>query len=358
MNTYNRNMNGVQVMNFSIPGRFLLFLLATVLIAACAQDSGDEPNAVSSTDTAVHDAEVASGAMSDVLARGETVYLANCAACHQPSGQGLAGAFPPLAQSDFLAGNRREVLQAALFGLSGPITVNGQDYNGVMPSMGYLTDQELADAITYVFSSWGNSLAAVTVDEVAALRAELGQQDRAAGERHTGATEGELRYRGAPSAISADDTRQVMDAGGPVLSEAEYAMATQLYFERCAGCHGVLRKGATGKPLTPDITTQKGHEYLEALITYGSPAGMPNWGTSGELSEDQIDVMARFLQQEPPAPPEFGMAEMKASWKVLVAPDDRPTAPQHDRNIGTYFSVTLRDAGKVAIIVGVTKEIV
>jgi nitrite reductase (NO-forming)/hydroxylamine reductase len=358
MNTYNRNMNGVQVMNFSIPGRFLLFLLATVLIAACAQDSGDEPNAVSSTDTAVHDAEVASGAMSDVLARGETVYLANCAACHQPSGQGLAGAFPPLAQSDFLAGNRREVLQAALFGLSGPITVNGQDYNGVMPSMGYLTDQELADAITYVFSTWGNSLAAVTVDEVAALRAELGQQDRAAGERHTGATEGELRYRGAPSAISADDTRQVMDAGGPVLSEAEYAMATQLYFERCAGCHGVLRKGATGKPLTPDITTQKGHEYLEALITYGSPAGMPNWGTSGELSEEQIDIMARFLQQEPPAPPEFGMADMKASWKVLVAPDDRPTAPQHDRNIGNYFSVTLRDAGQVAIIDGDTKEIV
>jgi nitrite reductase (NO-forming)/hydroxylamine reductase len=269
----------------------------------------------------------------------------------------LAGAFPPLAQSDFLQGNRQEVMQAALFGLSGPITVNGQDYNGVMPSMGYLADEDLAAVLTYVFSSWGNTGSAVSVEEVAALRAELGE-DRATGERHTGATEGELRYRGTPSAIAPEDTRQMMGAGGPVLSEAEYATATELYFQRCAGCHGVLRKGATGKPLTPDITTEKGTDYLKALITYGSPAGMPNWGSSGELTEAEIDIMARFLQQEPPAPPEFGMAEMQASWDVVIPPEDRPTEPQHDRNIDNFFSVTLRDAGQVAIIDGDTKEIV
>jgi len=62
----------------------------------------------------------------------------------------------------------------------------------------------------------------------------------------------------------------------PTLSAQEYDTSTRLYFERCAGCHGVLRKGATGKPLTPDITRPKGTEYLKALITYGSPAGMPN----------------------------------------------------------------------------------
>ena len=67
------------------------------------------------------------------------------------------------------------------------------------------------------------------------MRAELGQQDRAAGDRQTGATEGELRYQGTPSPIAAEDTRQVMGAGGPQLNEEEYAMATQLYFERCAG---------------------------------------------------------------------------------------------------------------------------
>ncbi|RLA28999.1 MAG: hypothetical protein DRR15_16715, partial [Gammaproteobacteria bacterium] len=100
-------------------------------LQACAQES--DPQSAAGSDTAVHDAEVAAGTVGDVAAAGEAVFLANCAACHQPTGQGLPGAFPPLAQSDFLLGNRQEVMQAALFGLSGPITVNGQDYNGVMP---------------------------------------------------------------------------------------------------------------------------------------------------------------------------------------------------------------------------------
>jgi nitrite reductase (NO-forming)/hydroxylamine reductase len=342
-------------MNFA---KIIAFAALLIVVQACTPETGSEGTTAVSDDTVVHEAEVASGQMSETLANGETVYNANCAACHQPTGQGLAGAFPPLAGSDFLAGDRKQVLSAALFGLSGPITVNGQDYNGVMPSMGYLTNAELAAALSYVFTSWGNTGSAVSVEEVATLRVELGQEDRAAGERHTGATEGELRYRGTPSAISPEDTRQIMGAEGPVLSEAEYASATQTYFERCAGCHGVLRKGATGKPLTPDITNEKGTDYLKALITYGSPAGMPNWGSSGELSETQIDIMARFLQQEPPAPPEFGMPEMRESWTVIVAPEDRPTEPQHDRNIENFFSVTLRDAGQVAIIDGDTKEIV
>jgi nitrite reductase (NO-forming)/hydroxylamine reductase len=292
------------------------------------------------------------------MAAGEGVYLANCAACHQPTGVGLAGAFPPLADSDFLLGDRKQVMSAALFGLQGPITVNGVDYNGVMPSLGHLTNEDLAAALTYVFGSWGNDGAAVSVAEVAALRVELGQEDRAAGSRHVGTTEGELTYEGAPTAMTGAEARQILTPGSPVLSEGEFATATQLYFERCAGCHGVLRKGATGKPLTPDITTEKGTEYLKALITYGSPAGMPNWGTSGEMSPEQIDIMARFLQQEPPAPPEFGMPEMQASWNVLVAPEDRPSEPQHDRNIENFFAVTLRDSGEVAIIDGDSKEIV
>jgi nitrite reductase (NO-forming)/hydroxylamine reductase len=326
--------------------------------AACSQNNSEQAATATSSDTAVHQAEVAQGQMGDVMARGEAVFLGTCAACHQPTGVGLPGAFPPLAGSDYLQGDRKQVMSAALFGLSGPITVNGVEYNGVMPSAGYLPDQDLADALTYVLNSWGNSGAAVSVAEVTALRSELGQEDRAAGERHTGTSEGVLRYRGAPSAITAEDTRQVMGVGGPVLSAEEYQMATEIFFQRCAGCHGVLRKGATGKPLTPDITVAKGTEYLKALITYGSPAGMPNWGSSGELTEQQIDVMARFLQQEPPAPPEFGMAEMKASWNVMVAPEDRPTEPQHDRNIDNFFAVTLRDAGQVAIIDGDTKEVV
>ena len=146
-------------------------------------------------------------------------------------------------------------------------------------------------------------------------------------------------------------------ADDPVMTQEEFQKATTIYFERCAGCHGVLRKGATGKPLTPDLTRENGYDYLKNFITYGSPAGMPNWGTSGDLDEATVDMMARYLLLEPPAPPEFGMPEMMASWKVLVKPEDRPTKKMNDIDIDNLFSVTLRDAGKVALIDGATYEI-
>lgn len=349
--------------------RVLLTVAVTIIVIAlqaCSQDSSaptaqaDNPATTSTQpqDAMVHSAETAQGQLATVTDLGREVYNANCAACHQPDGRGLTGAFPPLADSDYLQGDRKQVLAAALFGLSGPITVNGVEYNAVMPSMGYLEDAQLAAALTYVFMSWGNNGTAVSVQEVAALRQELGQEDRATGSRHTGTTEGELRYQGTPSSISAAQTRQIKSTEGPTLTDAEYAMSTQIYFERCAGCHGVLRKGATGKALTPDVTLPKGTDYLKALITYGSPAGMPNWGSSGELTAQQIDAMARFLQQEPPAPPEFGMPEIRNSWKVIVAPENRPSTPQHQRNVDNFFAVTLRDAGQVAIIDGDTKEVV
>lgn len=174
--------------------------------------------------------------------------------------------------------------------------------------------------------------------------------------KHPGTTPGELRYKGAP--IPELEAEQVITPGAPALSEAEWELAKQIYFDRCAGCHGVLRKGATGKPLTPDITQERGTDYLKVFINFGSPAGMPNWGSSGALTEEQVDIMARFLQNAPPQPPEFGMAEMKASWKVLVPVSDRPTQKMNDLDIENLFSVTLRDAGQVALIDGGTKEIV
>ena len=145
--------------------------------------------------------------------------------------------------------------------------------------------------------------------------------------------------------------------GDPVMTQEEFQTGTKIYFERCAGCHGVLRKGATGKPLTTDITRENGYEYLQSFITYGSPAGMPNWGTSGELSEAEVDLMARYLLLEPPAPPEYGMAEMRNSWKVLVAPEDRPTEKMNDIDIDNLMSVTLRDAGQIALIDGASHKI-
>jgi len=145
--------------------------------------------------------------------------------------------------------------------------------------------------------------------------------------------------------------------GVPVLTTEEFAKANKIYFERCAGCHGVLRKGATGKPLTPKITKELGFDYLQTFITYGSPAGMPNWGTSGILSKDDINLMARYLLNDPAVPPEFGMAEMKKTWKVLIKPEDRPKKKMNDWDIDNLFSVTLRDAGEIALIDGTSYEI-
>ncbi|MCV2890264.1 cytochrome D1 domain-containing protein [Ruegeria aquimaris] len=145
--------------------------------------------------------------------------------------------------------------------------------------------------------------------------------------------------------------------GDPVMTQEEYNIGNKIYFERCAGCHGVLRKGATGKPLTTDITRDVGYEYLRDFITYGSPAGMPNWGTSGEMSEEEIDIMARYILLDPASPPEFGMAEMRETWKVLVAPEDRPTEKMNDIDIDNLFSVTLRDSGQVALIDGANYKI-
>ncbi len=175
---------------------------------------------------------------------------------------------------------------------------------------------------------------------------------------HPGTPEEELRYKGAPVPIKPEEAETVITPKAPPLTAAQFDRAKQIYFERCAGCHGVLRKGATGKPLTPDITLPKGTDYLKVFIDYGSPAGMPNWGTSGQLSKDDIEVMAKFLQHEPPQPPEWGLKEMKASWKVLVPPKKRPKKQENKVNLSNLFSVTLRDSGEVALIDGDTKKIV
>jgi nitrite reductase (NO-forming)/hydroxylamine reductase len=175
--------------------------------------------------------------------------------------------------------------------------------------------------------------------------------------QHPGTTESEMVYKGAPSAVDPATTKDLIGGEGPAMTTEEFATGKKIFFERCAGCHGVLRKGATGKPLTTDKTRQLGTPYLSAMITYGSPAGMPNWGTSGDLTEAEIDLMARYLQHEPPMPPEYGMKEMKETWKVLVPPEQRPTKQMNSLNLENLFSVTLRDAGQIALIDGDSKEI-
>ncbi len=169
----------------------------------------------------------------------------------------------------------------------------------------------------------------------------------------------EQAYRGAGgSPLQPGDVKMMTTPGAPDMAQEDFNKATEIYFQRCAGCHGVLRKGATGKALTTDLTQEKGLEYLKAFITYGSPAGMPNWGTSGDLTENEVEMMAKYIMHEPPVPPEFGMDKMKETWEVMVPPEERPTEQMNDLELENLFSVTLRDAGQIALIDGDSKEIV
>lgn len=102
---------------------------------------------------------------------GETVFKTNCMACHQENGEGIPQSFPPLAKSDYLNADKIRAIKTITGGRQGPITVNGQAFDGVMPAW-TLSDEDVADVMTYLYHSWGNSGQEVTPDEVKANRVD------------------------------------------------------------------------------------------------------------------------------------------------------------------------------------------
>lgn len=119
----------------------------------------------------------------DVLAKGQQTYMQVCFACHQPTGLGLPGMFPPLAGSDWVAApNPGRLIRMVLHGLTGPIKVNGQPFTTpapLMPPQGaMLSDAQIASVLTYVRNSFGNKAGVVIEDEVKAIREA--EKDRAA----------------------------------------------------------------------------------------------------------------------------------------------------------------------------------
>ena len=104
-------------------------------------------------------------------AAGKTLFAGNCSTCHKAEGEGMEGIFPPVAGSDFLKGDREAVIAGVINGRTGPITVNGKDYNSVMPPMSNLNDDEIANILTFVYNSWDNPGGQITAGEVAKVRA-------------------------------------------------------------------------------------------------------------------------------------------------------------------------------------------
>jgi nitrite reductase (NO-forming) len=107
------------------------------------------------------------------IEKGKQVYMGLCTACHQPDGKGLPAVFPPLAAADYMLADRDRAIRVVLKGMSGPVTVNGVTYNSVMPPQdSVLTDQQVADVLTYAFNAWGNSGDAFKADHVKSIRNE------------------------------------------------------------------------------------------------------------------------------------------------------------------------------------------
>ena len=128
--------------------------------------AGGESSAAPESSAAGGGQMAAAGNASD----GAKVYQTNCSSCHQATGQGVPGTFPPLAGNPAVDADAKTVIHIVKYGLNGKINVKGQSYNGMMPAWGQqLSDADIASVITYVRSSWGNHGSAVTADQVKAV---------------------------------------------------------------------------------------------------------------------------------------------------------------------------------------------
>ena len=106
------------------------------------------------------------------IKRGQKVYENTCVVCHQKNGRGVPRLNPPLVKTKYVLGNKSQLVQIVLKGLNQPIEVEGETYNNIMPSLAQLTDQQIADVLTYIRNSFGNKASAVTPSFVKAERAK------------------------------------------------------------------------------------------------------------------------------------------------------------------------------------------
>ncbi len=148
--------------------KLLPILFTASLFVACNSEKKKDESSLNSEEISISDSS-SQEKVSESYKRGEEVFSNFCVTCHLPSGKGIPGNFPPLAGSDWLTDKRTESLKAIKYGLSGPIVVNGENYNNAMTAQG-LSDQEVADVMNYISNTWGNSSKKeVTEEDVKAI---------------------------------------------------------------------------------------------------------------------------------------------------------------------------------------------
>lgn len=128
--------------------------------------------------TVAHEVEqptVATGGAIKKIVKGDQVFIGVCQTCHQPSGLGVAGQYPPLVNSEWLLSDAETPIRIVLYGLEGPITVKGNSFTNKMPAFhDKLSDDEIAAVLTHVRSTWGNNAGTVKPEDVGAIRSKLG----------------------------------------------------------------------------------------------------------------------------------------------------------------------------------------
>ncbi|RMG19932.1 MAG: cytochrome C [Bacteroidetes bacterium] len=125
-------------------------------------------------EAAIDTTQAASAQVPEALQAGKQVYDFYCMACHQDNGLGVSGMNPPLAGTDWVTGDKQRLIRVILNGMNEPIEINGETYQNAMASHRHLTDQQIADVLTYIRQSFGNNASAVSPEEVAAVRAGEG----------------------------------------------------------------------------------------------------------------------------------------------------------------------------------------
>jgi mono/diheme cytochrome c family protein len=152
--------------------RVLIGLIAALALWAVYYIYASSPNSVAGLGDHRSVAALSAGAsVSEGAPDGKQLFTTTCQACHQATGQGLPGVFPPLAGAPWVTGDPHTLAKIVLHGLTGPVEVAGTTYNGAMPAFGnQLGDAELAAVLSYIRNEWGNSSPAIEHDTVAAAR--------------------------------------------------------------------------------------------------------------------------------------------------------------------------------------------
>lgn len=156
-----------------LAGEISILLFSILVLSVACNNSGNSPKKAinQEADRPVETPQAVSGAVDDIMKRGEAVYTDVCLVCHQADGSGVPLMFPPIKGSEIITGNHEKLIKIILDGMKGPVEIKGDKYDGEMPPQrDNLNDQQIADLLTYVRNSFDNKGDTIKAADVAVIR--------------------------------------------------------------------------------------------------------------------------------------------------------------------------------------------